>query len=314
MLEKLEKLEKVKSRKREKKAKREKTAKFKKLICAPNRKQLIDNNLHGKSCYQNSELFLLKKYWNKNNPFNQIKTNNPKEIWIFLRKNLNNKCYNELCWLKNTEFDDPDLKKKLIRKIFRPFSPKSWNLKPFEWLSSLDIEAVMKQYVRAKKNFVFLGPSPIDFDTTDESFSGNCVYEPLCKFNLESYIKSKPRKEKIGIILNLDPHTKGGSHWVAMYISLIEDYIFYFDSNGDKIPKKIEILKDRIVSQANQIGKNLKFYENKVEHQLKDGQCGMYCLYFIIELLQERKTPEDFKKRIPDNLMKNYRIKYYNKS
>lgn len=291
-----------------------KTRKFKKLNCAPNRKKFIDNNLHGKTCYSNSELFALKKYWNKQNPNNLIKTNNPKEIWVFLRKNLNKKCYNELCWLKNTEFDDPLIKKKIIKKIFRPFSPKSWNTKPFEWLSSVDIEKVMKQYEKAKKNFVFLGPSPIDFDELDKAFVGGCVYEPLCKFDLNNYLNNKPKKNKIGIIFNLDPHTKSGSHWVALFINLVENYIFYFDSNGVKIPKKIKILKDRIVEQAKQFNIDLKFYENNIEHQLKDGQCGMYCLYFIIELLQERKTPEDFKKRIPDNLMKDYRIKYYNSS
>ena len=292
-----------------------KTRKFKKLNCAPNRKKFIDNNLQGKTCYGNSELFMLKNYWNKQNPNNLIKTNNPKEIWVFLRKNLNKKCYNELCWLKNTEFDDPLIKKKIIKNLFRPFSPKSWNIKPFEWLSSHDIEDVMKQYEKAKKNFVFLGPSPIDFDTLDEGFAGGCVYEPLCKFNLSYYLNNKrQKKDKIGIIFNLDPHTKGGSHWVALFINLVENYIFYFDSNGDKIPKKIKILKDRIVDQASKLNIDLKFYENNVEHQLKDGQCGMYCLYFIIELLQERKTPEDFKKRIPDNLMKDYRIKYYNSS
>ena len=294
--------------------KNKQTKKFKKLICAPNRKYLIDNKLQGKTCYGNSELFVLKNYWNKQNLNNLIKSNNPKEIWIFLKKNLNNKCYNELCWLKNTEFDDPIIKKKIIKKIFRPFSPKSWNIKPFEWLSSLDIIDVMKQYERAKKNFAFLGPSPIDFDTLDKGFAGGCVYEPLCKFNLSNYLYAKPKKDKIGIIFNLDPHTKSGSHWVALYINLVENYIFYFDSNGISIPKKIKLLKDRIIKQANELNIVLKFYENKLEHQLKDGQCGMYCLYFIIELLQKRKTPEDFKKHIPDNLMKDYRIKYYNTS
>ena len=70
---------------------------FKKLNCAPNRKPFIDEKLHNKTCYGNSELFMLKNYWNKSNPTNLIKTNNPKEIWIFLKKNLNKKCYNELC-------------------------------------------------------------------------------------------------------------------------------------------------------------------------------------------------------------------------
>ena len=39
----------------------------------------------------------------------------------------------------------------------------------------------------------------------------------------------------------------------------------------------------------------------------------MYTLYFIAELLQENKEPEFFKdQRVPDELMRDYRIKYYN--
>ena len=286
---------------------------FKKLICAPNRKQFINKSLKNKSCYNDSELFILKKYWNNNYPNNLITTNNPKEIWFFLKNNMKKNCNNELCWLNNTEFDNVDIKKKLIKKIFRPFSPKTWNIEPYEWLSNRDIIPVMKQYERAKKNFVFLGPSPIDFDSKIDNFEGKCVYDDLCNFDLKKYFNSKPRKNKIGIIFNLDPHYKGGSHWVALFINLIEDYIFYFDSNGDKIHKNIEILKNRIIKQGYEINKNIKYYENKVEHQLKDGQCGMYSLYFIIELLQERKSPKDFEKRIPDELMKDYRKKYFNK-
>ena len=46
----------IKSKKKHKKG----TVKFKKLNCAPNRKFLVDDKLKDKSCYGNSELFMLK--------------------------------------------------------------------------------------------------------------------------------------------------------------------------------------------------------------------------------------------------------------
>ena len=198
----------------------------------------------------------------------------------------------------------------MIKNIFRPFSPKSWKKKPYEWLSSIDIMKVMSQYEKKYNNFVFIGPSPIDFD--DKKLFGTCVWEKLCKFNLKKYIENN--KSKIGIILNLDPHYKGGSHWVALFVDLEKKFIFYFDSNGDKIPKRIYILVNKIIKQGNNLNINLKYMSNEgKEHQMKDGQCGMYSLYFIIELLKGIKKPEYFKNyRIKDEEMRDYRIKYYN--
>ena len=51
--------------------------------------------------------------------------------------------------------------------------PESWKKKPNEWLSSVDITKVMKQYGSAYRDFEFLGPSPIDYDT--HKYNGECV-------------------------------------------------------------------------------------------------------------------------------------------
>ena len=74
---------------------------------------------------------------------------------------------------------------------------------PNEWLNSLDIEYVMKQYENDYKNFEFLGPSPIDFDLIKNN---KCIEE-------RSVIVMSSKKynngiHKIGMIFNLDPHYK----------------------------------------------------------------------------------------------------------
>jgi len=167
----------------------------------------------------------------------------------------------------------------------------------------------MSQYEKHYDNFVFLGPSPIDFD--DKKLFGTCVWEKICKFDLNTYINTKT---KIGFIFNMDPHYKDGSHWMGLFVDIEKRFIFYFDSNGDKIPKRIKILVDRIIEQGNKLKINLEFMSNAGKmHQMKDGQCGMYSLYFIIELLQGTKTPDYFKNhRITDEIMRDYRVKYYN--
>ena len=279
------------------------TRKFKHFKCAPNKKKTITSTLKYKSCLSNAEIFNLKILYNKKFT-NKITSNNTSKIWYALKKKLKTKCSNELCWHKILD------KKINIKKSFRPFSPKIWKKKPYKWLSSTDLIDVMHQYEEKFNFFKFIGPSPIDFD--DTKFFSQCVSEELCKINIRKLYKSG--KTKIGIIFNTDPHYKGGQHWICLFIDLNLNYIFYFDSNGDPIPKRIKILKDRITNQALKMDKELLYYSNnKMEHQKKDGQCGIYVLYVIIELLREIKTPQYFKKfRVPDELMRDYRQIYYN--
>ena len=139
-----------------------------------------------------------------------------------------------------------------------------------------------------------------------------CVWEELCNFNLKKYFENN--KTKIGIIFNTDPHYKSGTHWIALFIDLKKRFIYYFDSNGDRVPKEINRFIERVKRQGHQL--NIDFtVSNNVGfvHQFNDGQCGMYSIYFIVELAKETKNYNFFNtKRIKDTEMKNLRKKYYN--
>jgi len=117
---------------------------------------------------------------------------------------------------KNTKMEEE------LLDAFAPESPKEWKKNPNEWLSSIDILEVMNQYEKKYKCFEFLGPSPIDYDT--HQLYGQCVWDELCHFKLAEQIKNG--KTKIGIIFNLDPHYKGGSHWVSLFINIKKATIF----------------------------------------------------------------------------------------
>ena len=134
------------------------------------------------------------------------------------------------------------------------------------------------------------------------------VWNKLCNFKFKTYIKQG--KNKIGIILNTDPHYLDGSHWICLFIDIKNNYIYYFDSNADSTPKQVTKFINNIKDQANQLGIHLKEYRNKTKHQKTDSECGMYVLYVITELLKENKTPKTFDKRIPDKEMINLR-KYF---
>ena len=278
---------------------------LKKMKCSPNRK--------GKkkyTCYSDESLEKLRKLWNARHPDHRIKSKKDKKIWEALKKNLGNVCNTEKCWLRQ-HFAKNHLTSDLVNYTFAPSSPQSWEKNPTEWLTSLDIERVMKQYEKKYKSFEFIGPSPIDFDK--HLLYNECVWEELCKFNLKKYIKQG--KKKIGIIFNVDPHYKEGSHWISLFIDINKKFILFFDSTGDGVPKEINVLMNRIISQADKLGIKLHRIVNKQSHQRGDTECGMYSLFLIIELLENRKTPNYFTKgRISDKEMEKLRKVYFNEA
>ena len=207
----------------------------------------------------------------------------------YFKENMGSLCSNEKCWLRQ-EFSKHNVTKDLESYTFAPTAPETWKKNPNEWLSSLDIESVMKQHEKNMSNFSFLGPSPIDFDK--RLSYGECVWDEICKFKLEKYIKNG--KTKIGFIFNLDPHYKGGSHWFSTFIDLRKKYIFFIDSTGDKMPAEVRKLVNRIMEEAKSLNIPLTLYENKKEHQHENTECGIYSLHIIIELLYDRKTPQYF--------------------
>ena len=102
-------------------------------------------------------------------------------------------------------------KLELIRTYLRPKQPEDWKSDPDKWLNSLDIEYVMNQYEDAFPNFEFMGPFPIDFAAPDPyKKDGKCLIQEMCELRVGESLKNGT--QYIGIIYNLDPHFKGGSH------------------------------------------------------------------------------------------------------
>ena len=275
---------------------------YKKLQCSP------DVNNKNYTCYNNDNLEKMRKLWNARHPERIISSNDPIEIWSKLKENIGSACNKESCWLKQ-KFMEGNISRDLLNYTFSPKSPDSWKTNKNEWLSSDDILKVMKQYEKFYKCFDFIGPSPIDYDT--HKLYGECVWEELCKFNLSNELKKG--KNKIGIIFNTDPHNKGGEHWICLFINIKKKYIIYFDSVGNYTPTQVNKLIKNIKNQGNAMDLKFKVFKNKLKHQKRDSECGMYCLHVIIELLKDKTDPDELiNKRITDEEMELYRKKYFN--
>lgn len=278
---------------------------FIKASCAPN----PEGGAKKYSCYSDEALMKLRNLWNQRHPDVKITSEVPYEVWKELKMHMSNVCNNEQCWLKQS-FVQNNLDNDLISYTFAPSSPSSWKKNRNEWLSSVDIEKVMKQYEKKYICFDFIGPSPIDFDS--HVYKNECVWKELCEFNLSYYLSKG--KNKIGIIFNTDPHYKDGSHWISLFINIRKGFIFYFDSNGNPVPKEIKALVDRIIEQGKLLNINLTFDQNyPTEHQYGNTECGMYSLYFIIQMLKDNHDINYFKNhRIKDEDMEELRGTYFN--
>ena len=269
-----------------------------KKICSPGNKK------YNFSCFDKKSLIKIARAWNKKHQQNKIviKNQTGKQIWSQIDKKLKKKCKNEMCWTKQNFVND-----RKLSNAFKPEKPRSWKSNKFEWLSTTDIENVIKQYEDKYPNFRFIGAVPIDFDETYGL--GSCIVDELCKIDLRKMILSKIFQ--IGIVFNLDKHDQDGSHWVSMFIDLKKNGIYYFDSYGSPEPKEVKKLAKRLIHQSKKLGKsNMVYKVNNVRHQYRNSECGVYCINFIVEMLKGRKF-EDYVNDVIKDLKMNEKREFY---
>ena len=193
---------------------------------------------------------------------------------------------------------DPEKKKELIKQYLRYKQPDDWKADPDKWLNNLDITHVMNQYEDAFDKFEFMGPFPIDFAAPDPyKKDGTCLIQEMCELKVAESLEKGTTS--IGIIYNLDPHFKGGSHWVAVYIDLIQHRTYYFDSYGLQAPIQIQKFMKWITTQD----KEMKLYYNGRRFQYENSECGMYSMYFIIRMLMGDHFQAFTRKAPPDSFM-----------
>ncbi len=173
---------------------------------------------------------------------------------------------------------DTGRKAQLLKQFLRPPRPAAWVKDPDMWLDSRNIEHVMNQFEESNQEFEFMGPFPIDFSAPDPYQRGGekrCLMNEMCELRVQ-HAKQNGTKY-IGIVYNLDPHFKSGSHWVATFIDLSKSVCYYFDSYGLAPPKQIDNFMKWLATQDPAM--KLHYNPKRLQHQ--NTECGMYCLMFL---------------------------------
>jgi hypothetical protein len=236
---------------------------------------------------------------------NKTKRELLKELILKFKKAFD--CDDQICWLSTAPVRDAndDVKKY----TFRPKGPT----KQYEWLSTKDIEDVMIQYEKVHTDFKFLGAVPSDFDKLP-------IYETT---DLE-FAELEKTTPKLGLVINLDTHDQSGSHWVGFYANLKTNSIYYFDSFRKQPQNRVRQFITRLLGyMANKsqdtkldVEKFMKRFKksddydiryNKIQHQYKNSECGVYSVHFLIKLLEGKTFDDIVNNVIDDEQMNKYR-------
>jgi hypothetical protein len=291
--------------------------------CAPTKKYTNG------SCFSIDSLKIIANKYNSINSDNQINISNNKKDMIRQLENIfSESCgQNQLCWLR-TDLVKSINDDEINENTFRPAGPVG--KKKLDWLSTTDINKVVAQYHDKYNDFIFFGAVPNDFE--------ELPILGLTNINFDNYIKDG--KTKFGMVINLDTHDQNGSHWVALYFDLIKNQIYYFDSVGKKPGKRIKKFNNKIVNymykkkfnkdinvgnilhKISKINKknrqefvsnisNFDLRFNKIQHQFKNTECGVYSINFILRLLKGETFDEITENITKDDKMNECRNVYF---
>ena len=257
------------------------------MNCAPNRKG-------DKTCYTKMQLEKMADILNKQENA-KIKGKTKEQLWNGIREHLFEECNYEWCWLDNKSIKQLN-DKELKEMTFKPAMPEEWMKNKYTWLTTTDINKVMRQYENLYEDFRFFGPVPVD-----------CPKDIYCELTNIDLGKLRKRNVKnIGVIFNLDKHNESGSHWVALYVDGTNNRVSYYDSTGSEPPGYIRYFMEMM---RRQMPKGVKVDWNKKKHQFGGSECGVYSMNFLVESLKGKSLRDFEKKSVSDfsvNILRNY--------
>lgn len=274
------------------------------MYCAPG----VNKGVNG--CFDQSALIRIIDAYNYRYPELIIKYDPNMagiDLWDLVRNGLKDVCGNdEWCWL-----DQDFLEQKWdIQGYYKPRKPETKT----KWLSTSDINHVLKQFEKTHNDFAFMGTVPIDFDQIIDEYAKMdfCALYNGRGMNINGdslYVGKKIRR--FGFVFNLDPHNKKGSHWVSMFMDFTRNnpYVGYFDSYGHcPPPEQVVTLMDRLKNQVKGcLGIDLIKKCNTIRHQHKNTECGVYSLYYIYNSLLGKTFEEISENIILDDDVNQYR-------
>lgn len=288
-------------------------------ICSPAH---FDTAKKTGTCYTTSNLKDIAQVYNNQHSKDVIDTDKivkKKELHRVIASKFKTQCgEDETCWLDKL-YIDSNMKERLL-EAFRHKKPTAWYKNIRMWLNSHDIQNVMSQYHKRYDDFVFLGVYPIDFES--KSSSGGCVTGRMCTFNLKTDVLDKG-KQRFGLIVNTDPHYRGGQHWFAIYCNLNPRKnnfgIYLYDSTATKnfvVPKEMKIFMKHVKEQVQATlppkdAAKFVIAHNTIKSQSKNTECGIFSIVFLTQCLKNIPFQKICEKMYNDDMMVKFRDYFF---
>jgi hypothetical protein len=312
-------------------------------ICAPS-KNLSDN-----SCFDVKSLVQMATSFNKYYPKNTIEIiENKKHLVKELESRLSHKCNNQLCWIRQ-DFVKSLESNDINNETFRPGGPN----KGSQWLSTSDIRNVIDQYHNKYPEFLFLGAVPMDFDELplgikDIDFA-KYLKKGIHKIGIvfNTHPSTGPGEHWISFYTDLQKNQAyffdSAMNWkkyetnnkldcliknkVRKFINRVVKFM-YLKKYNEKIelneiynyilknyksPKDSNTISNKIQQQIT----NLNTFDiqcNKKKHQFEGSECGVYSIYFIVNLVAGKSFDEVANVIKKDNLMNSCRKEFFTDS
>lgn len=273
------------------------------LHCSP---EHFDEGVRTGSCYTEEDLRTIALEYNKHSSNQKVNLKVPKKaLHAQIKKKLKPKCGDkEYCWLEQGFIDYR--RKRDLEDAFRPKKPKEWYNNNKTWLNTYDILYVMEQYENKYKDFLFLGVYPIDF--AQKTSSGSCIGDQMCSFNIRNMLAKG--KRRFGLVINTDPHDKGGQHWFALYCNVNRRRnnfgIYYYDSVAYPASPLMKDFMAKIKSQVDEtfskkLASRFEVKHNVVRRQYKNTECGVFSIVFLTQCLKNIPFDEVCKRMRTDD-------------
>ena len=87
--------------------------------------------------------------------------------------------------------------------------------------------------------------------------------------------------------------------------------MYFFDSTADKPQQEVLDLVKKLKNQGKNIGLDLDFLYNDIKHQKKNTECGIYSIYFLVNMLKDINFKLFVKDIKRDEFMEKYRKIFY---